>query len=337
MRRSACTALPLTDGAKTPVTGPSLFVAAIVGPTASGKSAIAISLAKRLGGEIVSADSMMIYRGLDIGTAKPPLRLRQEIPHHLIDIADPSEEFSAALYQPLARAAIVDISTRGMVPIVVGGTGLYVSAALDDLTFPASAATSDVRARLQRQADELGAFALHKELAEVDPSAAMSIHPNNVRRVIRALEVHELTGRKFSEMAGSFKERRYLDDTITVGINYDRDELWRRIDVRTVKMLERGWIQEAERLYYGGHEISRTAGQALGYREIRDHLMGLASLEQTVERIRLATRHYAKRQMTWFRADRRVHWIDAHAGEGAEQLTDKVELYIRTTHGKALL
>ena len=313
---------------------PAQLVAAIVGPTASGKSAIAIEIARRLEGEIVSADSMMVYRGLDVGTAKPPEALRRQIPHHLIDIVEPTEEFSAAQYQPLARAAIYDITARGRLPLVTGGTGLYVSAALDDMTFPATDTTNAIRQRLQAEADELGAYNLHKKLGEVDPSAAMSIHPNNVRRTIRALEVYELTGRKFSEAAGSFKKRRYLADTVAIGVSYPKDELWRRIDVRTIKMIERGWVQEAETLFYGGRSISRTAGQALGYRELRDHLMGLASLEQTIERIRLATRHYAKRQMTWFRADARIEWVEAKAGEGVVDLADKVELIIRDRYRK---
>lgn len=314
---------------------PAQIIAAIVGPTASGKSAVAIDIARRLDGEIVSADSMMVYRGLDIGTAKPPEALRRQVPHHMIDIVEPTEDFSAAQYQPLARAAIYDITARGRLPLITGGTGLYVSAALDDMSFPATDATNATRQKLQMDADELGAYQMHKRLAEVDPSAAMSIHPNNVRRTIRALEVYELTGRKFSEAAGSFKKRRYVNDTVTIGIAYPKDELMRRIDVRTIKMIERGWVKEAETLFYGGRSISRTAGQALGYRELRDHLMGLASLEQTVERIRLATRHYAKRQMTWFKADLRIEWVEGRAGEGAAELADKVELIIRDRYRKA--
>ncbi len=314
---------------------PAQIIAAIVGPTASGKSAVAIDIARRLDGEIVSADSMMVYRGLDIGTAKPPEALRRQVPHHMINIVEPTEDFSAAQYQPLARAAIYDITARGRLPLITGGTGLYVSAALDDMSFPATDATNATRQKLQMDADELGAYQMHKRLAEVDPSAAMSIHPNNVRRTIRALEVYELTGRKFSEAAGSFKKRRYVNDTVTIGIAYPKDELMRRIDVRTIKMIERGWVKEAETLFYGGRSISRTAGQALGYRELRDHLMGLASLEQTVERIRLATRHYAKRQMTWFKADLRIEWVEGRAGEGAAELADKVELIIRDRYRKA--
>lgn len=318
------------------MTTPGELIVAIVGPTASGKSAVAIDLARRLEGEIVSADSMMVYRGMDIGTAKPPVALRRQIPHHLIDVVEPTEEFSAALYQPLARAAIYDIAARGRLPLVTGGTGLYVSAALDDMSFPAADSTAKVRERLQAEADQMGAYFIHQKLAATDPSAAMSIHPNNVRRIIRALEVYELTGRKFSEISGSFKRRRYMKNgTVTVGIAFDRDELWRRIDVRTVKMMDRGWIKEAEALFYGGQTFSRTAAQALGYRQLRDHLMGLATLEQTVERIRLATRHYAKRQMTWFRADPRIIWVDAHAGMDATDLADKVELIIRGRQGKA--
>jgi tRNA dimethylallyltransferase len=306
------------------------FALAIVGPTASGKSAVAIALAERLDGEIVSADSMMVYRGMDIGTAKPPLKLRQSAPHHLIDILEPSEDCSAALYQRLAAKTITDIFKRGRLPVVVGGTGLYVSAALDDLTFPTVSDTREVRRRLEKEADELGEYEMHSRLNKIDPVAAASINVKNVRRVIRALEVYELTGHKFSESAGAFKKRQSVYDTVFIGIDYDRDELKRRIRVRTERMLEHGWVDEVRRLYSSEKGLSATASQAIGYKTLNDYINGRLTKEEAVENINRMTSAYAKRQMTWFNADSRVVWLKPAPEEGPTELADRVILYLKS-------
>jgi tRNA dimethylallyltransferase len=306
------------------------IVLAIVGPTASGKSAIAMILAERLGGEVVSADSMQVYRGMDIGTAKPPREVLARVPHHLIDIMDPTENCTAAVYQVYAREAIEDVMVRGRLPIVAGGTGLYVSAALDNLHFPQTQEASDVRQRLQAEAEELGAFKMHVRLREIDPIGAANIHVNNVRRVIRALEVYELTGKKYSEVSGAFKQRKSLFDAFFIGIAYDRDELKRRITVRTNKMIERGWVEETRKLFSGDKTISRNASQAIGYTTLKKYIEGHITKEDAVEEINKATSAYAKRQMTWFKADPRVVWFEPDADMGAVELADEVILYLKS-------
>ncbi len=310
--------------------GEDSFVLAIVGPTASGKSAVAMILAERLGGEVVSADSMQVYRGMDIGTAKPPAVVRDRVPHHLIDIMDPSENCSAAVYQDYARAAIEDIIARGKLPIVAGGTGLYVSAALDNLHFPQTQEASEVRTKLQAEAEQLGAFELHSRLRDIDPIAASNIHVNNTRRVIRALEVYELTGKKYSDLAGSFKKRSSLYDTVFIGIAYDKEELKRRIAVRTRRMIENGWVEETRLLFAGDRQISRNAAQAIGYVTLKQYIDGHLTMEEAVDKIIKATSSYAKRQMTWFRADPRIVWIEPGAAEGAEEIADEVLLYLKS-------
>jgi tRNA dimethylallyltransferase len=307
------------------------LVLAIVGPTASGKSAVAMIVAERLGGEVVSADSMQVYRGMDIGTAKPPEALRTRIPHHLIDIMEPSQNCTAAVFQRLAREAIEDILARGRLPVITGGTGLYVSAALDNLNFPETEEASDLRRRLQEEADQEGAFKLHARLREIDPAAALNIHVNNVRRVIRALEVFELTGTKYSELSGSFKKRHSLYDAVFLGIAYDKEELKRRIAVRTKRMIEHGWVEETRRLFAADKYVSQNAAKAIGYTTLNQFINGHLTKEEAEERIVKATTAYAKRQMTWFRADPRVVWFEPAANEGAEELADRVILYLRST------
>jgi tRNA dimethylallyltransferase len=306
-----------------------ITVLAIVGPTASGKSAIAIRLAERLGGEIVSADSMMVYRGMDIGTAKPPPLLRDRIPHRMIDIVDPEIDFSVAEYQPQARAAIEDIASRGLLPIVVGGTGLYVSGAVDNLRFPTDGGTSYLREKLKAEADEFGSFHLHEKLQRLDPAAASSIHINNVRRVIRALEVYELTGEKYSEAGTGFKSRKAVYDVAFAGIEYGRDELYRRINVRTDRMLLNGWADEVRRLFADGRVISKTAAKAIGYLQLKKHIDGEITIEAAADLIKIATRRYAKRQMTWFNADQRITWFRPMAGPDADDPADAIELFLR--------
>lgn len=281
----------------------------IVGPTAVGKSAVAEHLAIALGGEIVSADSMQVYRGMDIGTAKTPPE-RRAVVHHCIDLIDPGTPYSAALYQRDARAVLDALVASGVPAVVVGGTGLYVRAALDEMHFPSGEAGSAVREMLERRASVEGGAALHAELARLDPESAAMIHPNNVRRVVRALEML-YGGRSYAEHHSGFKDRRFhYPRTVLYGLTMQRPELYRRIEARVEDMIAQGLLQEVERLVDAGFSAALTSSQAIGYKELVPVVTEGADLEQAVERIKRATRRYAKRQLTWFRSDPRIVWID---------------------------
>jgi tRNA dimethylallyltransferase len=283
-------------------------VLAVVGPTAVGKSDLAERLSERLDGEIVSADSMQVYRGMDIGTAKP-LAGKRPVPYHCLDLADPGTPFSAALYQDAARAAIADIAERGKVPVVCGGTGLYVRAALDDWEFPGGQSASPERRALEREAESLGPEAMHTRLAAVDPQAASLIHPANVRRTIRALEM-SARGESYADQAQRFSVRRSVYRTMFIGLTMEREMLYRRIDARVDAMLSAGLLAEIEALLAAGLRDALTAAQAIGYKELVPVVESGAPLETAVEDIKRATRRYAKRQLTWFRADPRIRWVD---------------------------
>ena len=288
-------------------------VLAIVGPTAVGKSEVALEVAERIGAEIVSVDSMQMYRGMDIGTDKATPEMRARVPHHLLDVKDPNEELSVAEFQRDARAAIADIEGRGRIPLLVGGSGLYLRAALDDLEFPPR--SDEVRAALEEQATEIGPEALHERLTAIDPAAAAKIEPRNARRTIRALEVIELTGRPFSE-ADAWERYESIYDARIAGLERDRDALFERIDARVARMLEEGLVAEARSLERG---LGRTARQALGYRQVLDSPD--ASPEELRAEIVKATKRFARRQLSWFRADPRVRWFDAAAPDLADRLT----------------
>jgi len=284
-------------------------IPAVVGPTAVGKSAVAEGVALRLGGEIVSADSMQVYRGLDIGTAKQPVEKRM-VPYHCIDLVAPGEPYSAALYQRDARAAISSIVARGAVPVVVGGTGLYVRAALDEMDFPPGDLVSEARERLEALAAGLGPEGLHAILTERDPESAALIHPGNVRRVVRALELLEADGPSYAKQASRFTERRAAFDATYVGLTMDRAALYARIDARVDSMIAAGLLEEVEHLLEVGYRDALTATQAIGYKELVPVIEEGADLDDALEGIKRASRRYAKRQLTWFRADPRVRWID---------------------------
>jgi tRNA dimethylallyltransferase len=284
-------------------------VIAIVGPTAIGKTALAEELALRLDGEIVSADSMQVYRGMDIGTAKPEAG-NGRVRYHLIDVVEPGAPFSAALYQELARDAIGDIAARGRLPIVCGGTGLYVRAALDDLRFPAGEQESQLRSDLEALAGEIGAAALHERLRAIDPPSAALIHPKNVRRTLRALEMAE-EGVSYADQASGFSSRAEYYPTTQIGLDMAREQLYARIDARVDAMLDAGLVDEVRRLLDAGFREALTARQAIGYKEFVPVLEGDALLCEAVAAVKQASRRYAKRQLTWFRADPRVRWIDA--------------------------
>lgn len=294
-------------------------VAALVGPTAVGKTEASIDLAADLGAEIVSVDSMQVYRGMDVGTAKPSPEQRARVTHHMIDVADPSHALTVAEFQSLARAAIAEVHARGRIPLLVGGSGLYYRAVVDDLNFPPR--SDEVRARLEREIDELGSDALHARLERLDRRAAAKIEPGNARRIVRALEVIELTGRPFSEN-DSWERYESIYDLRPVGLRRSREDLAHRIEERVDRMLAAGLVDEARSLAAGG--LSLTARQALGYRQVLEAPAG-ASDDELRSSIVTATRRFARRQESWFRADPRLGWRDA----GEPDLSEALSSYFR--------
>lgn len=283
-------------------------VIAVVGPTGVGKSSLADALAAAHRGEIVSADSMQVYRGMDVGTAKVPVAERL-VPYHCIDLVEPGEEYSAALYQRAAREAIDDILARDLLPVVVGGTGLYVRAALDVLEFPSGELVTPLRAQLEADAERLGGPAMYERLRELDPDAAALIHVNNVRRMIRAIEmVH--AGTSYATQADGFSSRDPHYATCFIGLALPRLALYERIGARVDEMLSAGLLEEIEGLLDAGLRGAITASQAIGYKEFVPVIEGRTPLEDAIETVKQATRRYAKRQLTWFKADERVRWID---------------------------
>jgi len=284
-------------------------VIAVVGPTGVGKSALAERIALRIGAEIVSADSMQVYRGMDIGTAKPAPEERL-VPYHCLDLVEPGEPFSAALYQVAARGAIEDITSRGLRPVVCGGTGLYVRAALDRMEFPAGDQMDNpARAHYEEYGREHGGEALHALLASRDPLSAESIHVNNTRRVIRALEMLD-QGLAYSTQREGFSSREEYYRTSYLGLTMERTALYDRIDSRVDAMVEAGLLGEVETLLAAGLRDALTASQAIGYKELVAVVEERATLADAIETVKRASRRYAKRQLTWFRADPRIVWLD---------------------------
>ena len=283
-------------------------VLAIVGPTAVGKSALAMELARSLNGEIVGADSRQVYRHMDIGTAKPSLKDRAAVPHHVIDVVDPDEEFNLALYLDMARDALEAIHRKGKLPIVVGGTGLYIWGLLEGLRPPQVPPNKELREHLEARASKGGGDALYKELKKVDPKAAKKIDPHNIRRMIRALEVYMTTGIPFSRLyrkGGS--PYRYT----MVGLTARREELYSRIDRRVDKMIRRGLVKEVQRLTNRGYGLELPSMSTIGYKEIGLYIKGEVELDSAVQRIKQETHRFARHQYGWFRLkDERVHWFD---------------------------
>jgi tRNA dimethylallyltransferase len=297
---------------------------ALVGPTASGKSEAAIALARSVDAEICSVDSMLVYRGMDLGTAKPTARQRAVVPHHLIDVADPAERFTVARYQSLALTAVKGVRGRGHAPLLVGGSGLYFRAVVDDLVFPGE--DSDVRADLEREAGSVGVDRLYGRLRELDPVAAGKIDPTNTRRVVRALEVPAATGTEFSAFSGAW-ERFDVRRVRAAGIAIARPALSRRIDERVSAMFAAGWLEEVRGLAERGLGRWLTSTQAIGYSELTRHLDGRLSLDEAWGATTRRTRNLARRQMAWFRRDPRIRWFDAGA-DGAMDVIDDVRAYL---------
>jgi tRNA dimethylallyltransferase len=298
---------------------------AIVGPTATGKTDVGILLAEALGGEIISADCMAVYRGMDIGTAKPTPEQRQRACFHLIDICHPDEPFSVARFQQLALEAIQQIRERGALPLVVGGTGLYVKALLDGFQIPPTAADEVLRQRLWQEAKQAGSVVLHARLQQVDPQAAARIHPHDAVRIIRALEVYHATGRPISDWQRQEsppeigKARRF-------GLTMPRGLLYRRINERVERMIAQGWLEEVRRLLEAGYAPDLPAMRSLGYGELVQAIQGKITLCEAIAQIQRETRRFAKRQLTWFRADKQLEWIDASQGaeETARQILEQL-------------
>jgi tRNA dimethylallyltransferase len=293
-------------------------VVAVVGPTAAGKSALAVSLALALGGEVVNADSMQLYRGMDIGTAKLTLEERRGVPHHLLDVWDVRRTASVVDYQRQSRSAIEDITARGRVPILAGGSGLYVRAVLDDIDFPGT--DPRVRERLEAELERCGPAAMHARLAGLDPAAAAAILPTNGRRIVRALEVIELTGRPFTATLPAYESSR---PAVQIGVRVPRDELDRRIAVRVERMWRAGFADEVRHLEREGLREGKTASRALGYAQMLRYLAGEWSAEQAARETVRATRRFARRQESWFRRDPRVIWLDADGDPGGEDMVSR--------------
>jgi len=292
-------------------------VLVIVGPTAVGKTELTLRLAETLNGEIISADSMQVYRGMDIGTAKATKAERQRVPHHLIDIVEPGETFSAADYQRLAREAVAEITERGRLPVFSGGTGLYVKAAIDEYNFIEVDNNYEVRESLKRQVREAGLEALYKRLQSIDPRVAQRLHPNDERRIVRALEVYETTGQTLSFWEQQKDISESVFDAVMIGLTRPRDELYARVNLRVEQMMLEGLVQEVQSLV--DRELSFVAQQALGYKELIPYLEGKCTLDEAKTLIKLQTRRYAKRQLTWFRADPRITWVTIENMDQAEQ------------------
>lgn len=304
-------------------------ILAIVGPTASGKSALAIELARRLDGEIICCDSMQIYRDMDIGTAKPDGEELFAAKHHLFDFADPKVSFSCADYIPLADRTVRDILARNKMPIFCGGTGLYLDRFLSGAEFESTEVDEDFRREMNAFALEFGNEALHERLREIDPESAEQIHPNNVKRVIRALEIYKTSGRKKSELDKESKQMDSEYEALQIGIRYeDREILYSRINLRVDKMLEAGLLEETRSLLEAGiFECNSTAAQAIGYKELLSYFAGEKTLAEAIDDLKMATRRYAKRQMTWFSSHGNVQWIIAD-GKSLDEIVDEAIIII---------
>ena len=302
----------------------------ITGPTAVGKTKLSIELAKQIGGEIISADSMQVYKFMNIGTDKISPDKMDGVPHHLIDFLDPHEDFNVFSFQKLVKEAIADIASRGKVPIIVGGTGFYIQSVLYDIDFTEMEEEPAYRKELQKIAAEKGPEYLHAMLESVDPASAQAIHPNNIKRVIRALEFHkESGGSRISDHNKEQRERESAYDALFFVLTMDRKALYERIDQRVDRMMEKGLVEEVKGLREMGLTSSDVSMQGLGYKEILKALEGEMSLEEAVYVIKRDTRHFAKRQLSWFRREKDVRWICMDRYPDRKAAIDRMEKTIR--------
>lgn len=298
------------------MTSRNLPIVLLAGPTAVGKTALSLRMAERLGAEIVNADSMQVYRHMDIGTAKPTPEERAAVPHHLIDIVDPDQHFDAAAYADAANPVIDRLHREDRIPLVVGGTGLYMKVLLYGIC-EAAPVDETIRGDLAREEAERGLAALHGELTRVDPALAGRIHPNDRQRILRALEVYRASGRPLSDWQARHRFEKPLYPSVKVFLFRDREELYARIDRRVEVMMREGFKDEVERLLRMGYGPELKPMQSLGYKQLLQHLAGEFSMDEAVDRIKRETRRYAKRQMTWFRSDPEFRWFDAKDEEAA--------------------
>lgn len=299
----------------------------VVGPTASGKTALAIDLAKRYDGEIISADSMQIYKHMNIGTAKPTATEMEGIKHHLIDCVDPQNTYSVVSYVSAAHEAIADVSARGKLPILAGGTGLYVSSLVNDVAFDQTVIDTTVRDELYKLCAEIGVDSLHQMLSLIDPQAALLIHKNNVPRVVRAIEIYKQTGITMTEHQQNSKRIPSRYNSHKIGISYaNRKNLYDRINLRVDMMAKNGLIEEARRIYES--DFAKTAMQAIGYKELFAHFSGEISLEAAVDNLKQSTRRYAKRQLTWFRKDCDINWFFNDEAENIQLMQKKIHISV---------
>ncbi|MBE4908643.1 tRNA (adenosine(37)-N6)-dimethylallyltransferase MiaA [Bacillus luteolus] len=303
----------------------------LIGPTAVGKTKLSIELAKILNAEIISGDSMQIYKEMDIGTAKISSAEMEGIPHHLINIKEPDEDFSVAEFQQLVRNLITEITSRGKLPMIVGGTGLYIQSVIYDYKFSESPSDDNYRKSLEQMALTEGIEVVHNLLKQVDPQSADKIHPNNVRRVIRALEVYHSSGKTASETQET-QEGELIYDTALIGLTMDRNILYERINFRVDEMMNMGLLREVTSLYERGFKDCQSI-QAIGYKEIYQYIDGKSSLEESIEQLKQNSRRYAKRQLTWFRNKMDVQWFDM-TGVGSSMLDEKINEIFKYIAGK---
>lgn len=296
----------------------------LTGPTAVGKTELSIALAKSIGGEIISADSMQVYKYMDIGTAKIRSEEMDGVPHHLIDILEPDVAFNVAMFKDLAKSAVEDIYSRGRIPILVGGTGFYIQALLYDIDFSEEDSDSSIRKELETLAEIKGAAFLHEKLREVDPESAEQIHANNVKRVIRALEYYQLHGEKISTHNETERHKESPYDFLYFVLTHDRQVLYERIEKRIDQMIDHGLISEVDNLLKKGYDSSLVSMQGLGYKELIPYLQKKCTLDEAIYVLKRDTRHFAKRQLTWFRRERNVRWLDKSLVSSDEEILKEI-------------
>ena len=296
----------------------------LTGPTAVGKTELSIALAKSIGGEIISADSMQVYKYMNIGTAKIRSEEMDGVPHHLIDILEPDVAFNVAMFKDLAKSAVEDIYSRGRIPILVGGTGFYIQALLYDIDFSEEDSNTSIRKELEILAEIKGAAFLHEKLREVDPESAEQIHANNVKRVIRALEYYQLHGEKISTHNETERHKESPYDFLYFVLTHDRQVLYERIEKRIDQMIDHGLISEVDNLLKKGYDSSLVSMQGLGYKELIPYLQKKCTLDEAIYVLKRDTRHFAKRQLTWFRRERNVRWLDKSLVSSDEEILKEI-------------